>query len=85
MFYNKIYFIFTFVNRNTMAHKFQVKTETKGVLTFNELPKDVYWGGGFQDPADKDKAFWYGWDRGTCLIPFTTAAGEFVYKGKNDK
>jgi hypothetical protein len=61
-------------------YQYKVETDTKGTLYFEELPSDVYWGNGSQDPEDKNKAFWYGYDNGTSLISFQTIDGKAVYK-----
>ena len=62
--------------------RYYVDTATKGRLFFETLPTDntLYWGEGFQDPTDFEKAFFYTWDTGTCLIPFRRMDGAFVYK-----
>lgn len=72
--------LWNFLDRLTMSHKYEVHTQTKGILKFNELPENVYWGQGFQFAEDKNKAFWFGFDNGTCLIPFLDLKGNFIYK-----
>ena len=52
-----------------MSNKFQVTTETKGVLYFSELPKNTYFLEGSRDINEKGQAFYYTFDNGTCLIP----------------
>lgn len=63
-----------------MKHKFEVHTQTKGILKFDEIPKDAYIAEGYQNPNDKNRVYWFGNDNGTCLIPFKTLEGEAVYK-----
>lgn len=72
-------------NQIDPKYKYKVETDTKGTLYFEELPSDVYWGNGSQDPEDKNKAFWYGYDNGTSLISFQTIDGQFIYKGEIKK
>jgi len=49
--------------------KYRVETKTKGVLYFDELPKNTYYLEGFQDIMDKGKACLFMFDDGTCLVP----------------
>jgi hypothetical protein len=67
-------------NQIDPKYKYKVETDTKGTLYFEELPSDVYWGNGSQDPEDKNRAFWYGYDNGTSLISFQTIDGKAVCK-----
>ena len=60
--------------------KYRVKTESKGVLEFDELPKNTYFLEGFQDPEDKGKACLFIFDNGTSLIPIiNTKTGKQVH------
>ena len=65
-----------------MSHKYEVHTQTKGILTFDELPKNTYFGQGYPNPSDKNKAFWFGWETNNilCLIPIIDTKGNFIYK-----
>lgn len=58
--------------------QYQVKTETKGLLEFNELPENTYFAAGYQDPNDKGKAYLFIYDNGTLLIPIMEGEN-FVY------
>lgn len=49
--------------------RYIVKTETKGILSFDELPKGTYFQIGCHLIEDKGLAMYYTWDNGTCLIP----------------
>lgn len=49
--------------------RYKVETQTRGILYFEELPKDTYYLEGLQNPEDKGKATLFTWDNGTCLIP----------------
>ena len=65
-----------------ITSRYYIDTQTKGRLFFESLPEEptLYWAEGFQDASNKDQAFWYGYDGGTCLIPFRDMRGEKVYK-----
>lgn len=55
-----------------MKAKYKVITETKGVLTFTELPENTYFAIGNigNKPQSKaGEAFLFTYDNGTCLIP----------------
>jgi hypothetical protein len=59
--------------------RYIVKTETKGFLYFDELPKNTYFCEGSQDINDKGKAMLFTNDNGTCLIPIIdTTTGQQV-------
>lgn len=73
------------IDQNDTKYKYKVETDSKGILYFERLPDEIYWGSGYQDPKDENKAFWFGFDNGTSLIPFKTLEGDFVYKGDNKK
>lgn len=50
--------------------RYIVKTDSKGILSFDTLPKWTYFQEGSQDINDKGKAMYYTFDTcGTCLIP----------------
>lgn len=61
-------------------HKYEVHTETKGVLKFVDMPKSAYCASGYQDRNDENKMYWFGFDNGTCLISFNDVNGNNVYK-----
>lgn len=61
-------------------HKYEVHTESKGVLKFIDIPKGAYCASGCQDEKDKNKMYWFGFDNGTCLISFNDVNGNNVYK-----
>lgn len=48
--------------------KFYIQKEA-GKVYFDELPKDTYFAIGVNGTV-KNQAFWFGFDSGTCLIPF---------------
>lgn len=49
--------------------KYKVECSSKPDIFFDEIPKDVYWAEGFQNPEDKDKGYLFHFDNGTCLTP----------------
>jgi len=62
--------------------RYIVKTKNRGILEFNELPDDVYYAEGISD-MEKDTAWLFIWDEGTCLIPIIdTTTGQQVRKPK---
>ena len=56
-----------------MKPKYIVKTSTRGILNFDELPHGTYFLAGFRDPNDKGLATLFTFDNGTCLIPICHA------------
>jgi hypothetical protein len=68
------------ITKPEKVKRYKVETESKGILYFDELPKNTYYCGGFQDANDKGKAMLFTWDNGTCLIPIIdTYTGKQVY------
>jgi len=66
-----------------MQNRYSVKTETKGTLYFDELPKNTYFLEGLQDENDRGKATFFTNDNGTCLIPIIdTKTGKQVIDTK---
>lgn len=58
---------------------YYVNTQTKGILKFNSIPDNAYICEGLQDIKDKGLICWFGFDNGTCLIPFKDSAGNKLY------
>lgn len=69
------------ITRPEPLARYIVKTETRGTLSFNELPNNTYFASGYQDESDAGKAYLYTFDRGTCLAPIIdTSTGLQVCK-----
>jgi hypothetical protein len=66
----RIYFIL--YNSKPIKIRYKVKTETKGILVFEELPENTYFtiGNVGNEPQSKPgEAYLFINDNGTCLIP----------------
>ncbi len=69
--------------RPEITPRYIVKTKNRGILEFNELPDNTYYAEGISD-MEKDTAWLYTWDEGTCLIPIIdTTTGEQVRKSNS--
>lgn len=64
--------------QNSTTPNYYCDTETKGRLFFNELPKNTYFLGGYQDESQKGFAMYLTFDNGTCLIPISDMNGKQV-------
>ncbi len=65
--------------------RYIVKTKNRGVLEFNELPKNIYYAEGLSKDTEEGTAWLFTWDEGTCLIPIIdTTTGEQVRKPKSN-
>jgi hypothetical protein len=49
--------------------KYKVECSSKPDIFFDEIPENVYWCEGLQNPDDKNKGCWFHFDNGTCLAP----------------
>lgn len=56
-----------------MKPKYKVRTQTRGVLEFNELPNGTYFLSDYNGPEEKGLATLFTYDPGTCLIPICHA------------
>jgi len=63
------------ITKPEQVKRYMVKTQNRGILYFDELPKGTYFLGGYSNPKDHPegweagKATLFTWDNGTCLIP----------------
>ena len=63
--------------------RYHVDTETRGRLTFKDLPKGTYFLSGVNGPEEEGLATYFTFDRGTCLIPIIETATGKQYRDKS--